>query len=410
MASFLEEKEEIKKEEKRKFPTITIAISCHGEDLIDEKLAIDSNVRIYSRAGMPLCVNVGNSIIDIPIINNLYFSNERMSGEDTRSSYEMLQELSKQYKIPKYDETFLKIITKVIKEYPKPVKHTIKTIAKQKHSQIYTPYYDHQYFFTDKSLINSNFIAVLETKNHTSKSNINYQNLLDLARNRYNIQYFSSLKVRNELEEKRILEFFKKFNLTPMPQSQFNENNKPVYHLIHQNLMQYSKDIYKNRHLIFVDGFVSEEKLLLELENPHSKIYEYITYPEDKEIIEKTINEIKNLESDDDELRSQKIKKRSKFYVDDDNKIIESIYLSNIIDFLKSEGFVIINIIDFSCRSVKQEVSKDRIRILNEMEEMMRREIDEGLGRKRRQKTKRLRQIKKRTQRRKRGKRKKENI
>ena len=34
MASFLEEEKEIKKEEKRKLPTITIAIVAHGNDLI----------------------------------------------------------------------------------------------------------------------------------------------------------------------------------------------------------------------------------------------------------------------------------------------------------------------------------------------------------------------------------------
>ena len=81
MASFLEEakkeEEEIKKEEDKKLPTITIAIVSHGEDLINQKLALDSNVRIYSRAGQTLCFGViGRD--PLRFVNGLYFSEERI--------------------------------------------------------------------------------------------------------------------------------------------------------------------------------------------------------------------------------------------------------------------------------------------------------------------------------------------
>jgi hypothetical protein len=419
MEFVLNAKEEIKKEEKRKLPTITIAIVSHGEDLIYEKLdKIDPNVRIYSRAGQPLCLNVG-SRNDEKITNDLYFSDERLSGEDKRSSYEMLQELSKKYKIPEYDERFLQVISKDIENnsYPRSVKHTIKTIEKQKHSQIYTPSYDHRYIFTDKK--NANMIAVFETINHTSKSNIDYQELPNLAKLRYNIRYFSELAFRNQLEERRILEFLEKFHLTPMPESELDESQKknfakakqiyarnknqfdePIFYLTRQKLLQCSKNIYENRRLIFQDGFVSEDKLLLELENPDSKIYDYITYPEDKEIIEKTMNEIKILESDDEKLRSQKIKKRSIFYNEYDNNKIESILLSDVITFLKTEGFEVINIIDFSCRSFEKKVEKDIIAKLEKDQLQNAMLIDQGLGKKQTRKTKR-RQRRKLTQRRK---------
>ena len=415
MASFLKEKEE----EKRKLPTITIAIVSHGMDLINEKLPeIDSNVRIYSMAGQALCFSIITAN-QLDFVEELYYSDERISGEDKRTSYEMLQAVAKHYKMPKHNKQYIETVTNEIKEYPKSSKHTLKTIANQKHSQIYTPFYDHLYEFTNNTGVfgNNNQISVIETKNHTSISNINYKILPNLANQQYAIQY-PSLDSRKEIEELRFIDFFKKFNLPPtMPEDELDESEKiDLEHLtlffdkseipkktseilLNSKLKQYSKNIYENRHLFFKDGFVSEFKLLKELENPDSILYTYIKYPEDKEIIQLTINEMKNLESDDATLKIQKINKRRTFY---NESIIPQIKLSQIISFLKSEGFVIINIIDFSCRVVNGEVSKNQIRILDEQQQMIAHEIDEGLGKKRRQKTKRT-QRRKRTQRTKRA-------
>jgi len=454
MASFLEEEKEIKKEEKKKLPTITIAIVAHGNDLINEKITIDPNVRIYSRAGQTLCFGMINSN-PLGVIEDLYYTSERIHGQDKGSTYEMLQKVAKHYTTPKQDEDFIKTITREAKIYPKSVNHTVKIIKTQKHNQIYTPFYDHLYDFTDNtgSFKGNNQITVIETKNHTSKSNIDYRNIINLAKKQYDIQnpFFS---LRNDKEGKRFIKFFKKFYLiTTMPESILNvfekielEDLRKKYannpskleskindYLIHAKLKRYSRNIYENRHNIFEDGFVTEEKLLKELENPDSKLYEYITitYKENKEIIEEDkerikeiieedkqriqeiinqlMNEIKemkskNLKSKNFDFELKEIELRRKFYNDDDD-IIQYIKLSSIIDFLKSEGFVIINIIDFSCRTVNEEVSENRIRILDEKQQIMAEEIDQGVGRKRTQKRRRNR-----TQRRKRGKRKKENI
>jgi hypothetical protein len=103
------------------------------------------------------------------------------------------------------------------------------------------------------------------------------------------------------------------------------------------------------------------------------------------------MDEIKRMESDKSLSFSKRKEKRREFYNEHDD-IIPGVKLSTIIDFLKSEGFVIINIIDFSCRSVNEEVSKDRITILNEQQQMIADEIDPtrgGTTRKRRRRRKR---------------------
>ena len=412
MASFLEEEKEIKKEEKKKLPTITIAIVAHGNDLINEKITIDPNVRIYSRAGRALCFGMIHSN-PLGFVEDLYYTTERTTGEDKRTTYEMLQVVADHYKMPEHDKEFIKTIIKEAEKYPKSVKHTLKTIAKKNHSQIYTPFYDHLYNFMDNTGVfkRNNQITVIETKNHTSKSNIDYRNIINLAEKQYAIQA-PSVAVRIDIEERRFIKFFKKFYLTSttMPESNLNffekkdlEDLRKEYsnnpskleskindYLIHAKIKRYSRNIYENRHNIFEDGFVTEQNLLSEFENPSSKLYDYITYEDDKQIIKETMNEIKRVESDKSLSYLKQIEKRSKFFNDHDD-IIQGIKLSSIIDFLKSEGFVIINIIDFSCRTVNEE-SKDRIRILNEKQQMTADEIDRGLGRKR-----------KRTQRKKRG-------
>ena len=370
-------------------------------------------MRIYSRAGRALCFGMIHSN-PLGFVEDLYYTTERTTGEDKRTTYEMLQVVADHYKMPEHDKEFIKTIIKEAEKYPKSVKHTLKTIAKKNHSQIYTPFYDHLYNFMDNTGVfkRNNQITVIETKNHTSKSNIDYRNIINLAEKQYAIQA-PSVAVRIDIEERRFIKFFKKFYLTSttMPESNLNffekkdlEDLRKEYsnnpskleskindYLIHAKIKRYSRNIYENRHNIFEDGFVTEQNLLSEFENPSSKLYDYITYEDDKQIIKETMNEIKRVESDKSLSYLKQIEKRSKFFNDHDD-IIQGIKLSSIIDFLKSEGFVIINIIDFSCRTVNEEVSKDRIRILNEKQQMTADEIDRGLGRKR-----------KRTQRKKRG-------
>ena len=95
--------------------------------------------------------------------------------------------------------------------------------------------------------------------------------------------------------------------------------------------------------------------------------------------------------------------------------IIESIRLSQLISFLKEEGFVIINIIDFTCRTVskylddayseseleehkiKKGIKQERIREYEEEQAMAFEGIrkDKGGRRKRRTKRKKTKKVKK---------------
>ena len=388
--------------EKENLPTITIAIVSHGADLINEKLNnIDSNVRLYSRAGQTLCFGVVSSN-QLRFVEDLYITDERDTGEDKRSSYEMLEAVAQHYKIPENDYQFVKTVTDNKETKPRPAKHTLETIEKKGHSQIYTPFYDHLYDFTDNTgpFNKNNQISVLETKNHTSRSNINYKDLPNLAEERYAIHY-SLPWVRDMTEKGRFINFFKKFNLPPISESELDEVEernlkkvKKIYadkpsELLNQTnmlltkakLKRYIENIYDNRYTIFKDGFVSKIGLFSELEKPDSTLYTYIKDNGDKEIIKNTINEIKLLKN------PEKLSKRREFYNDD--AIISGIKLSEIIAFLQSEGFVIINIIDFSCRTVKDEVSKDRIKILNEQQQMIADEIDKTRGGTRRKRKRR---------------------
>ena len=98
-----EEEKEIKKEERKKLPTITIAIVSHGMDLINEKITIDSNVRIYSRAGQALCFGIIGSSNPLGFVNNnLYSSEERLSGEDKRTLWDQARGIGG--RLPVYDK------------------------------------------------------------------------------------------------------------------------------------------------------------------------------------------------------------------------------------------------------------------------------------------------------------------
>jgi hypothetical protein len=84
--------------------------------------------------------------------------------------------------------------------------------------------------------------------------------------------------------------------------------------------------------------------------------------------------------------------------------MIESIRLSQLISFLKEEGFVVINIIDFTCRTVSKyldgaysEEKQERIREYEEEQSMAFEGIrkDKGGRKKRRTKRKKTKKVKK---------------
>jgi hypothetical protein len=130
-----------------------------------------------------------------------------------------------------------------------------------------------------------------------------------------------------------------------------------------------------------------------------------------KAIEEKDEERVKQITQKIEELRKQK----EDFLKSDFDGMIESIRLSQLISFLKEEGFVIINIIDFTCRNVskylddayseseleehkiKKGIKEERIREYEEEQAMAFEGIrkDKGGRKKRRTKRKRTKKVKK---------------
>jgi hypothetical protein len=130
-----------------------------------------------------------------------------------------------------------------------------------------------------------------------------------------------------------------------------------------------------------------------------------------KAIEEKNEERAKQITQKIDELRKQK----EDFLKSDFDGMIESIRLSQLISFLKEEGFVIINIIDFTCRyvskylddaysdseleehKIKKDKKEERIREYEEEQAMAFEGIrkDKGGRKKRRTKRKKTKKVKK---------------
>jgi hypothetical protein len=212
-----------------KYPTITIAIIGHGADLIHKPLENnDPNIRIFSRAGQPFCLGIANEKM-LNFVEELYISDEREETKDTISSYQMLREVAKYYNSNINDTQFTEMCDILLKQNPNDssVKHTKQTIQCKKHNQIYMPYYDHKYVFTDNTsfFANQTGIHILETLNHTSKSNINYNNNINLALKKYFINY-PSIEVRNLFNIDIIKNFLKQFNLEPDLETNLSPDDK----------------------------------------------------------------------------------------------------------------------------------------------------------------------------------------
>lgn len=366
-----------------KYPTITIAIIGHGGDLIHEILENeDPNIRIFSRAGQPFCIGiVSNDLLDF--VERLYNSDERVETKDTISSYQMLREVAKYYNSNTNDTHFTETCDRLLKQNPNDssLKHTKQTIQCKKHNQIYMPYYDHRYSFTDNTSVLSgqNGIFVLETLNHTSKSNINYKNNINLALKKYFINY-PSIQVRNLFNENIIKIFLEKFNLEPDLETNLSPDDKEKLEylryryppeqvalnkkykdeldaktntlLLNSKLTRYSKKILEKF------PFTSIYRIVTEFVDESSEIHNLVNEADDNTIkIKAKELHLKTIFNEKEPLRRKELEEQRKEFMKlykDLEGIIDGIKLSEIIAFLKIEGFVVINIIDFTCRYVDE--------------------------------------------------------
>jgi hypothetical protein len=340
----------------------------------------------------------------LKFVESLYISDEREETKDTISSYQMLREVAKYYNSNEGDTQFTEMCDKGLKQNPNDSssKHTKQTIQCKKHNQIYMPYYDHRYSFTDNTSVLSgqNGIFVLETLNHTSKSNMNYNDNINLALKKYFIN-FPSIKVRNFFYENIIKQFLEKFNLEPddletnlspddkekleklryrYPPEQVELNKKYKDELdaeinsllLNSKLTRYSKKILEKF------PFTTVYRIVTEFVDESSEIHNLVNEADDntikikaKELHLQTIFNVK------DPLRRKELEEQRKEFMKlykDFEGIIDGIKLSEIIAFLKKEGFVVINIIDFSCRYVHEYLDDAYIEDIELEERKLRKE------------------------------------
>ena len=446
-------------ETSNKYPTITIAIVGHGRDLMNELLEKeDPNIRIFSRAGQPFCVGIGTGN-DLRSVQRVYFSQERTDNMSKKNSYQMLGEVAKYYNNNENDREFKELCNELLIEKPTDsiIKHTKKTVECKKHNQIYTPFYDHVYSFTDNSapFAGQNGIHVLETINHISRNNIEFENeSLNLALKHFFIK--KNIMFRKSFFEERINEFLEKFNLGPDLESNLlpddreslerlrnryppekvalNQKYKDELDVKTNKLLIISKITRYSKAILEKFPFTNPLKLIREFTTEGSEIHEIFTPDDDviikakaKELHVSTRNEMiqekKKANEENNEERAKQIEEKiqelriqkEEFLKSDFDGMIESIKLSQLISFLKSEGFVVINIIDFTCRVVhkyldeayldldeskleeeeekekkrKKEKKQETIREYEEEQEMGSQEVKQNIGGRKKRRTRR---------------------
>jgi hypothetical protein len=379
-----------------KYPTITIAIVGHGEDLINKPLSeADPNVRIFSRAGQPFCVGIAGSQM-MSFVENLYFSPERTENMEKNSSYQMLRKVADHYNNSENDRQFKGLCDRLLIENSNDsqIKHTKQIIECKKHNQIYSPIYDHIFHFTDNTLplAGQNGIHILETINHISRGNIDFENEeLNLAYKRFFIK--KGIIFRKAFFEEMIVEFLEKFKLGPdLETNLLPEDKERLEHLRYRYPAEhvalnktYKDELDKRTNWLLTSSkitryskailekfpFIYPLKLIREFATDSSEIHEIFNEDDDiiikakaKELHVKTrnmmIEEKKKAIEEKDEERAKQIeekideliKQKEEFLKSDFEGMIENIKLSQLIDFFKEEGFVVINIIDFTCRVV----------------------------------------------------------
>lgn len=449
-----------------KYPTITIAVIGHGEDLINQPISEDPNIRIFSRAGQPFCLGIATRGM-LDFVEDLYASDERKANKNTKSSYQMLREVAQHYNNTENNTAFNEMCDRFLIKTPNNsnnsnFKHTKQNIECNKHNQIHTPFYDHIYYFTDNTSIvaGQNGIYVLESLNHISSNNIDYEReyTQNLALNKFLIKYLD-VNYRKKINKDIIEKFLANFNLGPdletnlLPEYKgLLERTRYRYPPEHVALNQKYKDELDEKTNVILSAskikryskaivenfpFFAPTRLITEFITETSEIHKLFDEEDDNIIKAKAIEihsrtkikmiteKIKAIEEKDEEREKQILQKieeftakREKFLASEIHGMIESIRLSEIIEFLKSEGFVIINIIDFSCRSVpeylddvyreskleehkiRKDIKKEIIRQYEENQEMGTEEIRKDKGGRRKRRTRRKKSKKRRKTRR----------
>jgi hypothetical protein len=221
----------------------------------------------------------------------------------------------------------------------------------------------------------------------------------------------SDITDRKLLYENIINKFLKKFNLEPDLETDLSSEYKknlevlkskypPQYVsldprikeeldakinalLLNSKLTRYSNNIFENI------PFVNLAKIINDFNNETSEIHRLVNEKDDSIITEKC-KEMSFKDVEDREMRKNIRNLRINFMKpESDNLLNKSINLSEIIAFLKSEGFVIINIIDFTCRYVpnylddayiESELPEDKIKRDKKLESIREYQENQAMG------------------------------
>ena len=334
-------------------PTITCLIIAHGADLnykINSR--IDKNIRLLSRAGVPGCLGrCGTDDYDV------IFREYEHKLDSSLSSFQKLEQIQEKF-LSEQECALLYDTTNREKYDKRSGKYSLDIFTKKRHSRIFKPFNDHIYEFTWSPKFKQG-IHILEVKNPPPDNDIRYRD--NLLKKRFHLDEFNNPEKLRYNIEKILRKIFKYM---------FYHDGNKLDNIINNFVAYFKENNYNSEHIF---------EMIYEIEHTYKQQY-FAKKPlplEDQEsnqkLIDKFYPKVFSNETECLDFIFNIIKYSSKLYVilQDDiysGNIDTRINMSAIIDYLKSKGYKIINLIDLSCRSIPEEIYEDK-ELLNELRE-----------------------------------------
>lgn len=340
--------------------TITCLIYAHGEEtntIIPHN--IDKNIRILSKAGVPGCLGTANNR-EVDNIINTYLG---LGSEIT--SFEKLEYLQKSFLD---EDQSLIMMYNLLDSNDKKSKFSFNTVNKRHHSKIYKPIFDHIYYFQD--IDDDPGIFILETSEDSvfemdiGRNLLSHISLLHEYRNIENEKYemfnilFESIDFPDFTIKPNNTDYLLFHEMIPIVSKKFV--NKPISNILKISLLSAKinkRHNYVKQFLPFFQESKDTSEVFTVLQRIHNGEIKMEELP-DYDIFISKLNE--NWETLYERLYKEIYERKNK---------IKNINLSTIIEYLKSNGYSTINIIDLSCRTFSDEMY-EKEGFLNERREL----------------------------------------
>ena len=393
--------------------TITCLIIAHG---IEENYKISShsnkNIRVLSRAGVPGCLGIcGPGDYDDIFDEYEYKIDKRLS------SYQKLEYIQQKFLSEQQCTMLYDTINR--ENYDnRSGKYSLDIFSKKGHSRIYKPFHDHTYIFTFPPEFKQG-IHILDVNNPPPNSGLKYMD--NLINKRFFLDEFNNpQQVRNnigktlkifldyiyfpiDIQIKTDYETIEDVNTNFIPKNEDEEEIKKMFlegwvgnmrkiwkggetkfftpKNINKMLLMYADNV-KTKKLDKLDKIFNNlmsyfEENNYNCENIFGLIYEIKnTYKEDEDnrtLIEKFYPKIFSSEADCLSFIINIMNTSSDLYIKLNDVVYNgdinvSINMSSIINYLKSRGYKIINLIDLSCRSIhEQNYEEENVENLNKI-------------------------------------------